>query len=54
MGQEGPLEGANAGLRQKERNEFNFLAEISINMALSFFCFIAKQLENSPAFRRNM
>ncbi|MCL2528147.1 MAG: hypothetical protein FWE42_06970, partial [Defluviitaleaceae bacterium] len=30
-GQEGPLEGADAGLWQKDRNGFNFLAEISMN-----------------------
>ncbi|MCL2527632.1 MAG: hypothetical protein FWE42_04355, partial [Defluviitaleaceae bacterium] len=30
-GQEGPLEGADAGLWQKDRNGFNFLAEISIS-----------------------
>ncbi|MCL2527534.1 MAG: hypothetical protein FWE42_03865, partial [Defluviitaleaceae bacterium] len=29
-GQEGPLEGADAGLWQKDRNGFNFLAEISM------------------------
>ncbi|MCL2526802.1 MAG: hypothetical protein FWE42_00180, partial [Defluviitaleaceae bacterium] len=35
-GQEGPLEGADAGLWQKDRNGFNFLAEISIRPSLRF------------------